>query len=81
MIGSTYVSRGPRGDAPIMDDRSPTARKFAEGLALKEGREAAITRTRNWLASNEPVEIVRASDGRTFAVPRPACAALVRAEE
>jgi hypothetical protein len=80
MIGSTHVSRGPRGDARIMDDRSPTARRFAEGLALKEGREAAITRTRNWLASGEPIEIILASDGRAFAIPRPA-ASVIRPTE
>lgn len=66
-----HIARGPRGDASLMDDRSITARKYQEGLLLKETRGAAITRTKNWLASNQPIEIVLDKAGRAFAVPRP----------
>jgi hypothetical protein len=64
-----------------MDDRSPTARKYQEGLLLKEARGAAITRIKNWLASNEPIELITlpAPDNRVFAIPRPV-AEFLRAE-
>ena len=66
-----HIARGPRGDAALMDDRSPTARKYQEGLLLKEARAAAIIRTKNWIASNEPLELITLPDKRVFAVPRP----------
>lgn len=73
MIGTTHVARGPRGDASIMDGRSPTARKFQEGLLLKEARTAAITCSKNWPASGEPIELITlpAPDNRVFAIPKP----------
>jgi hypothetical protein len=78
-MATSRAAMGTRGDAKYADDRSITARKYAEGLLQKDTRSAAITRTRNWLASGEPLEVVLTPDGRTFAVPRPAAEAL-RAE-
>jgi hypothetical protein len=68
---ATQIARGTRGH--ITDDRSITARRYNEGLLLKEARAAAITRTKNWLASGEPVELIilPAPDNRVFAIPRP----------
>ena len=77
-----HIARGPRGDAALRDDRSPTARKYQEGLLLKESRGEAITRTKNWMASNEPIELVTlpAPDNRVFAIPRPVVEFLLGAE-
>lgn len=76
-----HIARGPRGDASLMDDRSPTARKYQEGLLLRETRAAAITRSKNWFASGEPIELITlpAPDNRVFAIPRPV-AEFLRAE-
>lgn len=78
MVATSPAARGDRGH--VTDDRSITARKYAEGLVQKEGRDEAIRRSKNWFASSEPVEIILTKDGRAFAVPKPAAEAL-RAED